>query len=101
MGLSLVGPPPSTEPYPVPELPLSQAQLWALETRIRLLLVRWQPMTDSPEGVVLDLYRLVDWLLDGESPPTCPLLMDPREAQAVARGRQTDPPPPAPAPSCR
>lgn len=46
-------------------------------------------MTDSPEGVVQDLYRLVEWVLDGEMPPTCPLLMDPAAAQAEARGRQT------------
>lgn len=72
----LQGPKPQNRPYPLPDLGLSPTMLRELEKGIRQIQFRWKPMTDSPEGLVKDLYELIAWVLDGEHPPTCPRLKE-------------------------
>lgn len=56
-----------------PETGLGLVRQAELTQRIETILFRWQPRTDDPDGLRMDLYRLVEWALD-ESHPTCPLL---------------------------
>lgn len=67
------GPGHHPRPYPIPDLGFSARRMEELEHRIRTIQVRWRPMSDSPEGLVKDLYELIAWVVD-EDTPTCPVL---------------------------
>lgn len=49
-------------------LGLSPSKADALETRVAQLLNRWHPQTDTPSALAREIYELIAWVLDGESP---------------------------------
>lgn len=55
------------------DLGLGRIRQLEIERRVELIIVRWQPMTDDPNGLRRDLYRLLIQVVDDPF-PNCPLL---------------------------
>lgn len=72
----LVGPAGTPRPAIPPDLSLSPQRMAQIERQLRTILYRWRPVTEDPENLMRDLWRLVEDVLDGD-PLACPILRDP------------------------